>query len=111
MSSLSLPQIRSAALPDRMLSVPGFRRQAADYRDGSETPLRRTPPLAAAADSRIRPEGWNAMGGGSYRIRGDDVTMEGPNQLFTVRECPAARCKVTFSLRVRRSENAQIVQF
>jgi hypothetical protein len=94
-----------------MLSVPGFRRQAADYRDGSETPLRRTPPLAAAADSRIRPEGWNAMGGGSYRIRGDDVTMEGPNQLFTVRECPAARCKVTFSLHVRRSENAQIVQF
>ncbi len=95
---------------DANFSYPALRAMTAavDYRDGSETPLRRTSPLAATADPRIRPEGWHAMGGGSYRIRGDDVTMEGPNQLFTVRDCPATRCKVSFSVQVRRAEGAQM---
>ena len=48
------------------------------------------------------------MGAGSYRISGDAVVMEGPNQLFAVRDCPAARCKIIFSVQVRRAESAQM---
>jgi hypothetical protein len=97
-------------LADAIFSYPALRAMtaAADYRDGSETPLPRTTPPDGNTDPRIRPEGWHAMGAGSYRIRGDAVVMEGPNQLFTVRDCLAARCKVTFSVQVRRAESAQM---
>jgi hypothetical protein len=83
---------------------------SADYHDGSEEPIQRArqtlPPGRGLY--HVQPAAWHGLGTGFYETQGTTVTVQGPNQVFTVAECLAIQCKVHFSIDVLHADAANI---